>query len=952
MPPCPASGHPNQAHALKLWNIPNRLELPAVPLSGHSASYTGHEPSQVDNDEGDHANVMNDAVSSRDPGDIECPQQIATTDNMASQASLAVDHMSEELLQTTPTSIGRYAYHRLGATTVRQLATAGIISSKPPKSILRNKPDGLIVLRKGTVKAWIEYKTPLELNTTSKVDKAINQAKTPARQLCNLLIVSDGQQTYWINPHTGNPVKSSSQLPVFDAKAILDGSATAEYLQNIELLVDQADHSLGRTNDQLSSPSLIDPSKLAQTIWQKIWINTGKEPEKCLYNVVELFIFKFLSDLSVLKQHHDFSNVCSIGDKHDGKAALESYARMSRPAIRELFPDGPDNTGIINGTIFVNEKGEANSSQARLFYEVLCDLRQYDQQNGSFRYIDKEFKTRLYESFLRQGAGLHHLGQFFTPRNVVQAIVGMSGANALPSGASICDPFCGVGGFILESILQCPRLKACFNPQNGVISPDITFVGYDRGSDEKEDERTIILAKANTLIYFSDLIARHNTPEFAVEFTKRVINSIFSLVRSNLGSFKMDDENCYDLILTNPPYVTRGSASLKNAIRDADISEWYSAAGRGTESLALQWIVRSLKSGGTAIAIVPDGLLNQEPMLKFVKARCIVHAVISLPTRTFYATPKKTYILIISRKIGLETAEDNAQPVFTYLVSEIGETRDANRWPIEDNDLHEAVALFNQFKGSPSNYMPSSPRCKVVSWTDFDSYDHWMLDRHCWTSEELRQLGVEEELPDSMTVEQFNKLLKSVGVRQIKPPKVATATFKFKEVFLNDEKLFSLQIGKRVLKKDCIDQGIPCISANVRDVFGYIPRSAIIHDFRVPSLTWGIDGNFDWYFIPAGFEFHPTDHCGVLRILDKSLHAKYLYYALRSTRIRHGFDRTYRANLKNVGRVSVEIPIREDGTFDLDAQKHIAKMFRSIEKRRAKAIQKLQGVTNAQISLV
>jgi len=908
-------------------------------------------PPQVDDDTSTvSASVASGVVGSRHLGDEECTQQVFT-DPIAA-APKTVDRMSEELLQTTPASIGRYLYHRLGASTVRQLSTAGVISGNPPKGILRKKPDGLIVLGKGTVKAWIEYKTPVELNTSIKINKAIDQAVVPARQLCNILIVSDGQQTHWINPHTGKRVQSGSALPVLEAKAIIDGTATIEYLQSIELLIDQAEHSLNQTNDKLSSPSLIDPSNLAQTIWQKIWINTGKEPEKCLYNVVELFIFKFLSDLAVLGQHNDFSNVCSIGDQFGGQAALESYARMSRPAIRELFPDGQDGTGIINGTIFVNEKGAPNNSQARLFFEVLTDLRKYDEKYGSFRYIDKEFKTRLYESFLRQGAGLHHLGQFFTPRNVVQAIVSMSGADTLPSGATIGDPFCGVGGFILESILQCPRLRACFNPRNGVISPDITFVGYDRGSDEKEDERTIILAKANALIYFSDLIARHNTPEFTREFTDRVINSIFSLVRTNLGSFKIDNAEHYDLILTNPPYVTRGSASLKNAIEEAGISNWYSATGRGTESLALQWIVRSLKRGGTAIAIVPDGLLNQAPMLTFVKERCIIRAVISLPTRTFYATPKKTYILIISRKTGLESENGEAHPVFSYLISEIGETRDANRWPIADNDLNEAVALYNQFKGSPSTFTSPSPRCKVVPWAEFDAYDHWMLDRYCWTSEELQELGMADELPAPVTVEQFNRLLRNIGLRPITPSKNTPLPPKLAEVLLSDEKLFELRIGKRVLKKECVDNGIPCISANVRDVFGYIPESRLIHNFDTPSLTWGIDGNFDWYLIPAGYRFHPTDHCGVLRIQDEDIDAEYLYYALRSTRNRHGFDRTYRANLANVGRVSVEIPVLYDGRFDLEAQRQTAKMFRRIEKKKAKAIEKLQGVAEAQISLL
>ena len=269
-------------------------------------------------------------------------------------------------------------------------------------------------------------------------------------------------------------------------------------------------------------------------------------------------------------------------------------------------------------------------------------MSEFDRKYGSFKYIQPQFKTRLYESFLRQSAGLHHSGQFFTPRNVVQAMVNVSSVNTLPLGASICDPFCGVGGFLLESIIASPRLLTQFNSHNGTITPQTSLRGYDRGSEDKDDERTIILAKANTVIYFSDLIATHHSPDFMKEFSAKVINPMFTLIRSNLGTFQEAHDNSYDLILTNPPYVTRGVKSLKNALQANDATkDRYTAGGRGTESIAFQWIIKSLKPWGKAFVIVPDSLLRQKAILNHVKLECAVHAIVSLPVRTFYAIPKK-----------------------------------------------------------------------------------------------------------------------------------------------------------------------------------------------------------------------------------------------------------------------------------------------------------------------
>lgn len=669
--------------------------------------------------------------------------------------------MSEELLQTTPFWLGRYSYYKLGSTTLNQLKKAKIIN-RFNKGLSDKKPDGLITLPGGIVKAVIEYKKPEELSTKTQITKAINQEIDVAKSLCKLLIVTDGTKSFWINALNGKEILRDGKkiTTVFDAGKIVSGKITIEEKIDLETLIDQAEFSLSDTANSLIEPTILDPTPLAKEVWQKIWINTGKEPEKCLYNVVEIFVFKFLSDIAVLNYTNNFNSVYEIKQRIGADDALKHYANSCRKTIKdEMFPKGDDGTTIFNGTIFVNEKGEANLSQATLFGQVIDSFQKYDEVYGSFKYVTKEFKTRLYETFLRQSAGVKNLGQFFTPRNVVQAMVKMSNANSLNRGARICDPFCGVGGFILETISMTPTIYKEFEPVNGVISPSITLIGYDKGTDEKDDERTIILAKANMLIYFSDLLAKYHSKEHLKSFSNNAFNKVFHLIKTNLGTFGKIDDEPYDLILTNPPYVTSGSSSIKEALSsDLTLNQYtstseghkhyYNANGRGTQSLAVEWIVKNLKNNGQALIVVPDSLFLQSSMLNYIKTNCIVQGIISLPVRTFYTTSQKTYILVIKKKNRIETQSSD---VFTYLVSEIGETRDSKRFVCPQNDLIQAASLFNLF--ITNNPLPPSSRCKMISFSDFSEYDNWLIDK-LWTDEEKQLLGISEE-KESMTEEVF-----------------------------------------------------------------------------------------------------------------------------------------------------------------------------------------------------
>jgi hypothetical protein len=70
--------------------------------------------------------------------------------------------------------------------------------------------------------------------------------------------------------------------------------------------------------------------------------------------------------------------------------------------------------------------------------------------------------------------------------------------------------------------------------------------------------------------------------------------------------------------------------------------------------------------------------------------------------------------------------------------------------------------------------------------------------------------------------------------------------------------------------------------------------------------------------------------------VNDSIDPDYVYWNLRATRERYGFDRVFRASLTNV-RAEVELTIPVDpssGSFDLDAQRAMAAQMRALDQTR------------------
>ena len=535
-------------------------------------------------------------------------------------------------------------------------------------------------------------------------------------------------------------------------------------------------------------------------------------------------------------------------------------------------------------------------------------------------------------------------------------------------GMKICDPACGVGKFLLEPILH--DLHRFYKVEDGELKPQIMLSGFDKGFD-KYEQKTIILAKANMLIYMSGLLREH--PEMTDKFAKLFNDTFLLQTNSILGTLAKPVHDQYDLILTNPPYVMSGSSNLKEEIsKDDALKKYFSVSAMGIEGLFMEWIIRALKPNGKAFIVVPDGIMNRsndKKLRDFILEQCEIDAVISLPLNTFFTTNKKTYILALTKKApvmvdGVPTLQRQTSPVFTYLCSEIGETRDVYRFDIDQNDLQVASDLFNMFKGAKTSFantlnMIGDRRCKISSIDDFYNGTHWCVERW-WNHEERQALGIEEE-SKTIGVNDFRVLLADTinTLSELDEPlaeveKKNDEGLQFLEIPITQ--VFDIVRGDGKYTRSYVHEHTgehPLYSGNTFGPFAQIDS----YDYNVPALTWAIDGLAGYMMIHRS-PFSATNHRGILLLKDTNIDLEYAKYTLEPIfrELKKGRQGDNGENEYTslppfmIQSVKFAIPVDHDGEPWLEKQKEIAAGYVTLEQTKETVVEQIANLS--QVSVV
>ncbi len=194
-----------------------------------------------------------------------------------------LDSRKPSVRQLKPDEFGSYGILKLGDTTFStlkiyldiDLAEANnynpTLWNKPAK-IGSARPDTLVVQGHSVI-AIVEHKSLGELSGSTERRKGLEQLQTYMLVTkAKLGVLTDGSFTRWI--HNLDPKRK------FIVKTITENSLFCGRdfnAKNVEFVIQKLDH----LTDEVSSPPSFDPSVLARSIWQDVYIATRQDPEKC-----------------------------------------------------------------------------------------------------------------------------------------------------------------------------------------------------------------------------------------------------------------------------------------------------------------------------------------------------------------------------------------------------------------------------------------------------------------------------------------------------------------------------------------------------------------------------------------------------------------------------------------------------------------------------------------------
>lgn len=318
------------------------------------------------------------------------------------------------------------------------------------------------------------------------------------------------------------------------------------------------------------------------------------------------------------------------------------------------------------------------------FEQIVKELEIYNLSTTS-----DDVKGIAFEKFLGK-TFRGELGQFFTPRTVVDFMVSILDPQ---EGELVCDPCCGSGGFLIKTFEYVrEKIEKDIEKQKEAIKAECYGENYDKLPEKKK--QNIEKEVAQTFSYLNEELNINNEKGrlrslsfdciYGTDANPRMartakMNMIMhgdghGGVHHHDGLLNVNGifENRFDIILTNPPFGARVEKDLKiseadkftdetkikayvkrygeeyiKALRQVNdninksLLSLYKIDSSLTEVLFIERCLNLLKPGGRMGIVLPEGVLNNTNLQKardFVEGKAKILLIVSIPQDVFIAS--------------------------------------------------------------------------------------------------------------------------------------------------------------------------------------------------------------------------------------------------------------------------------------------------------------------------
>ena len=274
--------------------------------------------------------------------------------------------------------------------------------------------------------------------------------------------------------------------------------------------------------------------------------------------------------------------------------------------------------------------------------------------------VDSDVKGDAFEYFLKASTSTKNdLGEYFTPRHIVKTMIRLVNPQI---GETVYDPFCGTGGFLIESFRYIFNNMARTEANLKKLR-ESTVYGNEITNTARITKMNMILAgDGHSNIEMKDSLA--NPVDGTATYTdeKGVVH-----------------HNGFDIVLANMPY----SQKTKHG-------SLYDLPSSNGDSICVQHCMKAINSAsenGRMALVVPEGFLFRKDLTKtreYLLDHCQLQSIISLPQGVFLPYTGVKTDIIYATKVNQKTKASEKKKDFWYFdVKSDGYTLDNHRRKLE-----------------------------------------------------------------------------------------------------------------------------------------------------------------------------------------------------------------------------------------------------------------------------